>query len=598
MLLSLCMIVKNEQDNLPRCLDSVKDIVDEMIIVDTGSSDSTVDIAKQYGAKVYFFPWNDNFSDARNYSLQHAAGDWILIMDADDELEKSHQQAVLDLVKRNEADAYFFQTVCYLGDTAGVDALNNLNIRLIKNKMGYFFSNPIHEQIYSNIKEINPSAKILNEPIKVYHYGYLDQKIKEHDKRNRNIRILQKELEQYPGYPFTLFNLGNEYFALGNYPKAIEFYEKCYAKFDIAQGYSSKLILKLVNCYMYSGRNDDALKLIEEGLNYYPDFTDLEYLRGMAYNSLDMPTLAIKHFAKCIEIGEAPIHLNMIPGTGNYRAYLMLGEVYYKLEDYEAAVENYLKAIQSNNKITIAFIKAIKALCKQTVSTKVLIEKIEAMHQYNIESFNFLVSEVLIEEKFYDLAIDYLEKEENTSGASDDITYKKALCKLFLKKYSNVSKLMDMVKSNDEYAVKATCAKALCKILENKFPSAGKLLTDRKLNQKDPVLKVYNTFYTLMKTGELTVLSEDENESAVYTVIIFDLLKVLLIVHEFEAFEKALNLLNSVTDKTVLLQLAKLYYAESCYDLACKEFMRSIKIFDVMDAEGAAMLHKLKLKGY
>ena len=85
------MIVKNEEKLLPQCLESVKDVVDEMVIVDTGSTDDTVAIAENYGARVYFHEWNNSFSEARNHAFEHARGlnpDWFLIMDADEELER------------------------------------------------------------------------------------------------------------------------------------------------------------------------------------------------------------------------------------------------------------------------------------------------------------------------------------------------------------------------------------------------------------------------------------------------------------------------------------------------------------------------------
>ncbi len=83
--ISLCMIVKNEEENLGRCLKSVQDLVDEIIVVDTGSTDKTVEIAKEYGAKVHYFKWCNDFSAARNESLKYASKNWILIMDGDDE---------------------------------------------------------------------------------------------------------------------------------------------------------------------------------------------------------------------------------------------------------------------------------------------------------------------------------------------------------------------------------------------------------------------------------------------------------------------------------------------------------------------------------
>ena len=109
MLLSLCMIVKNEENTLGRCLESVKDIVDEIIIVDTGSTDNTIKIAEKYGAEIFFYKWDNSFANARNYSLSKASKDWILIMDADDELKGEDKDKVIKLINNedNKLNAYF-----------------------------------------------------------------------------------------------------------------------------------------------------------------------------------------------------------------------------------------------------------------------------------------------------------------------------------------------------------------------------------------------------------------------------------------------------------------------------------------------------------
>src|SRR3989338_7693689 len=96
--ISLCMITKNEEKYLEQCLDSVKDIVDEIIIVDTGSKDKTKEIAKKFSAKIFDFEWVDNFSAARNESLKHAAKDWILVLDADEVVEKKDLERIKELI--------------------------------------------------------------------------------------------------------------------------------------------------------------------------------------------------------------------------------------------------------------------------------------------------------------------------------------------------------------------------------------------------------------------------------------------------------------------------------------------------------------------
>lgn len=598
MSLSLCMIVKNEQENLVRCLESVKDIVDEMVIVDTGSTDSTVQIAESYGARVYPFEWNGNFSDARNYSLKYAASDWILLMDADDELDKSYHNEILELVRKDEADAYFFKTISYVGDSPGLDTLNNLNIRLLRNKKGYFFCNPIHEQIYSVIKAVNPSAQIVNVDIKVYHYGYLDKNIVNQNKRNRNISILEKELEQNPGYTFTLFNLGNEYFALGNFFKAIEYYEQSYGKFDPGQGFSSKLVLKMVNCYMNILKHDKALKLISEGLAFYGDFTELEYFRALIYLNQRKFTLALKHFDRCIKMGESPLFLSMIDGVGTYRAYFMLGEIHFSMEDYEAAAGHYKESLEYGKDFTPALLKLLMSYSRQKLGNQALKGHIDETEVYGRDPYDLKLYDILIEEKYYELALEYIRRDEKKHGPSADTKYYKGLCKLMLKKYQNAYKIMDSLKNDPGYGVKALCLQALCKILKDGVQPAYELLFTGRLPGDDRLLEVYRAFYTFLDKGEVVLLSDIEEESSAYCALIFDLLKILIALHEFETFEKALNLLNSINDKTVLLKLAKLYYAEGCYMLAYQEFTRSIKTFEVMDTEGAGMLHRLKTYGY
>lgn len=597
MLLSLCMIAKNEESNIGRCLKSAKDIVDEMIIVDTGSTDSTVEIAKSYGAKVYNFPWNDNFSDARNYSLKQAVGDWILIMDADDELSEESRQAILDSIEDSDADAYFFETISYIGDKPGVDVLKNMNLRLLRNGKGYFYSNPIHEQIYCNIKAVNPSAKIISKETKVYHYGYLNKNIVENNKRARNIGLLEKELKEKPGNPFALFNLGSEYYAMGDNIKAIGYFEESYMKFNPAEGFSSHLIIKMVSCYMGLGRFDDALKLSNEGLRYYAAFTDLEYLKGAIQKASGKFMLAIKHFKKCCEMGEAPNDCNVLIGAGTFRASYMLGETYFYLEDYDSAIENYKKCLKQNPEYTAALSNLVKSLCRSNPGLKSLTDNIEELRIYQSQKFDLLIFDILMQEKFYDLAIHYIKNHEKAYGDSAYTKYNRGLCMLYLKKFTQVYRIMGQVKKEPEYCIDAVCLQALCKILEKKFTEAAAILSGKGIDRDNVRIKVFTALNTLIETSRVTVLSDDETESHVYTQVIFEILKVLIITREFETFEKSLSLLNSINDRTVLLQLAKLYYNEGCYGLAIQEFMRSVKIFDLIDFEGADMLYKIKLKG-
>lgn len=185
---SLCMIVKDEEEYLPKCLKSIKDIVDEIIVVDTGSTDKTIEIAQNYGAKIYYFKWNNNFSEARNESLKYATKDWIFILDADDELSLEGREAfkVLLDMELDEKAIYHFETLSYYGSVIeNGNIAVNLNPRLFKNYRGIHYEGEVHNQLI----RVDGDYNAVCNDVKIYHYGYLDKRIISKDKRNRNIPI-------------------------------------------------------------------------------------------------------------------------------------------------------------------------------------------------------------------------------------------------------------------------------------------------------------------------------------------------------------------------------------------------------------------------
>lgn len=599
MSLSLCMIVKNEEMSIGRCLSSVRNIVDEMIIVDTGSTDKTMEIAKSFGSKVLDFEWNDNFSDARNYSLKHATGDWILLMDADDELDEENKLKIINLLSEDKpVDAYFLVTLSYLGEEACSEVSKNLNVRLIRNKRGYYFSGMIHEQIYSNILRVNPDARIENKDISINHYGYLNKNIELHEKRKRNMKILEKELEAHPDSSFNLFNMGTEYLALGDHKNALNFYERAYERFNPNEGYSTKLIFKMVHCLLIMGRSEEAIGIIEEALKFYPEFTDLEHLQAIAYCQTGQFMNAVRHLRNCIKMGEAPFYYNMLVGAGTYRSHYLLGQIYLDHGDYLSAKENLLKALKCNREFVPIISTLIAVYCKLELTDEALKRKINKLKAEGIKQYENFVYDVLLSEKRYKLALYYVNKAIEIDGKTPRNQYYKGLCKLHLKKYAVAYSILKGLTKDEEFCSRAFSLMVLSLILQDKPLKAMSVFENSYFKKYNPMSIVCNSFYNVIYSKEINVLSDDEEESSVYTNIIFEYLSILLSVREFELFEKALGLLSVINDKTVLLRLAKLYYSEKCYKLAFDEFMRSIKIFDTIDAEGLTLLLKLKYLGY
>jgi len=193
------MIVKNESENIRNCLNSVKKIVDEIIITDTGSNDDTVAVCREFTNAVYTYKWTDDFSAARNYGLSKAAYDWILVMDADERLNLSDLQesAFRDTVNSTAADVwgYYFDRINRSKEHNGIPEWADNVTRLFRNNGIIKFEDKVHEKVDASI--LRNSKKILKFDAVIEHYGFLDKK---HylDKSRKYGRLLNERLAANP----------------------------------------------------------------------------------------------------------------------------------------------------------------------------------------------------------------------------------------------------------------------------------------------------------------------------------------------------------------------------------------------------------------
>jgi glycosyltransferase involved in cell wall biosynthesis len=217
--ISLCMIVRNEEEVLSRCLDSVHGLVDEIIIVDTGSTDSTIEIARRHGAHVHHFEWIDDFAAARNFSFSHASSDYIMWLDADDVVLPGDLARLVELKPGFEADLYYMP-YNYAQDAAGNSLCTLHRERIMRRGIDAGWAYPIHECV------------VINSPIDAQRLDVTITHMRTHAgaeaDQNRNLRILEKAIEdpQYKDVPRIHYYLGREYQDMGNEPLAIETYRR------------------------------------------------------------------------------------------------------------------------------------------------------------------------------------------------------------------------------------------------------------------------------------------------------------------------------------------------------------------------------------
>lgn len=264
--LSVCMIARNEAENLPRALESIRRIADEIVVVDTGSSDDTAAVAESLGARVVSSEWQDDFSQARNVSLANAEGEWVLCLDADEYVPPEAEAKILAAIS-NEADAYFVRIESDMDSTAGRVFVNFVP-RLFRNFEGVRFQGRVHEQVSPSLEKLG--ARIEISDIVLKHSGYVMSDTEEIDKAKRNARLLLEDLASNPGDALVLFHLGEAYSMLRQFEDAVSAYENALRMDRLPPEVASVVYQNLGAALIKLGRYDDAMSHLKRALRINP----------------------------------------------------------------------------------------------------------------------------------------------------------------------------------------------------------------------------------------------------------------------------------------------------------------------------------------
>jgi glycosyltransferase involved in cell wall biosynthesis len=595
--LSLCLIVKNEEKFIKACLDAVKDIVDEIIIVDTGSTDSTLEIIKSYKVKLFNYEWNNDFSSARNYSISKATSNWILCLDADEILDNNSKDNLLNFINTTNFDGCHFLVYNYISEH-GNDYTLHYAFRLFRNNKGYYYTGKIHEQI-ANDNENNLISKFSSENIILHHYGYSFEVLKEKDKRSRNIPILLEILKENPNDGFSLFNLGNEYMAENDISKAIEYYELSYKNKDIKQHYSIHLLYRLSICYQSINNYNISLKYIDEALQYYSPNVDFEYLKGCIYLDSKKYTLAIDSLNKCLEIGDSVSSVKFINNCGTINPLLSLGDLYFNLSDYEKALFNYNKALSlDNNNLQILYKIGSAINKKHENKNKVTKELLSYFETKDFTPNIIFLIDILIREKLFNEAEELLENHNFFDDYIIDENYLRGVISFYKKDFTEAIFYFNNVFVEKE----STDSPKL--ILSHAFSESSKfifalsiLINNNSLNKSleyirsytDPIVhSTYLEIHNIFINNKANIIKDN---TKLVLIVLEDFLSRFLILQEFDMFQSLIEIYNYIEDKSILISLAKVYSMTNFKDIAKKNVILSIKTFDYIDAIGLDILY-------
>lgn len=276
--ISLCLIVKDEEKNLPVCLESAADLVDEIVVVDTGSLDRTKEVAARFGARVFDSPWADSFAAARNESLRHATGDWIFWLDADDRLDADNRRKLRELLARlGEENVAYLLRILSLPDAVSGATVAVDQVRLFRHDPRIRWEYRVHEQILPAVQRAGGVARPTE--IVIEHSGYHDPRLRRR-KLERNRPLLLLDRAERPGDPMTLFNLAALYLDLHQPAEVVKLAQEALAGAPPGWGLVSRLYVQWGQGLHRLGRTAEALSACRQGRERFPEDGELLFFEA------------------------------------------------------------------------------------------------------------------------------------------------------------------------------------------------------------------------------------------------------------------------------------------------------------------------------
>jgi glycosyltransferase involved in cell wall biosynthesis len=369
---SLCMIVRDEERFLGEALASVEGVVDEICIVDTGSKDKTLDIARKAGARVREIVWENDFSKARNAALAMAARRWILVLDADERLSPRSRDLVRTL---GTVDAHltglWARIYNFTDDYKGTGAMSNILVRLFPNDERVRYRNPIHEFISLDGNETGMPAR--TSPIEIVHFGYRNDVMLERKKHERNMLIAEQALRDGPDEAINWYNYGTSAMLAESANDAISALERM-RELSLervrmrgdgrVQSFVPNGLCLLAGLYL---KNPDGIERAKasalEALEYAPALADAHFILGKCFVAQRRFTEAREAYVAAIEDGKEAHHQPLVDNeVFLWKAQSEIGSTLMEEGGYELAVKWFDFALAARPKVQPVRLNRARAL--------------------------------------------------------------------------------------------------------------------------------------------------------------------------------------------------------------------------------------------
>lgn len=360
--ISVCLIAKNEEKHIEECLKRLQPYGFEIVLADTGSTDRTVELARKYTDKIYFFEWCGDFSAAKNFAMQKASHDWILSIDCDEYLEDIDQAALqrcMESYSRHAGRILIRNRFTECGHTS----YEQVRVSRFVNKHCFHFEGAVHEQLVPTVfpdartaaeashnqdpeiaydcqntaTNTAPIKYVYSAPITVLHVGYDGTEDEMRKKSERNITLLKKELENSGPDPYIYYQLGQSYRKLHDYEAALHYLDLGLSMdVDPALDYVKTMVESYGYTLLDLKRGQEALGL----LDIYDEFAtraDFVFLIGLIYMNNGLLDNAVNEFHKASTMEEFAVE-----GVNSYKANYNIGVIYECTGHTQEAKEAYI----------------------------------------------------------------------------------------------------------------------------------------------------------------------------------------------------------------------------------------------------------------
>ncbi len=304
--ISQCMIVKNEEKNIEKALTWGKDLMWEQIVVDTGSTDKTVEIAAKLGAKIYHFPWVDDFAAAKNYAIEQALGDWIAFLDADEYMTPDEAGKIKQFLLSSECRRYDgVSTGWQQLDEDGNIFSSATQVRFFRNHADIRYRRRIHEQLVS-LKGQQLRIADAVRSVSIFHTGYQKSALTEKKKNGRNVRLIKEELKEHPDDYEMLGYLGDEYYVDQEMKEAMHYYRRAIAcmpekiaEYDQRSAVTFTRLLTILT-EGETASSSEAETIYRKAVMLLPQEADFDYIIGRYFAVSKEARKAIAHLENAI----------------------------------------------------------------------------------------------------------------------------------------------------------------------------------------------------------------------------------------------------------------------------------------------------------